>query len=327
MMGMFAHAADADTLNSRASTPTVAYTVTPQNAMDPIEQNASFFRSIKSSFSGSLSSLSSLWPLSYDADSQSSLNSSANNPEGTTPITKKVHTINRLLGAEQGKALIPDIDTKDNRDYLKQNPEVYPAILTAFGAYGDQEAQPVNDNLRKLGFVREILEENLMLYMNADTKKAWFAISGTDSLGDMFTSMGIVGNMTSSEIHDAMTIFIGHCCIPQWMSDHWLAQYASYAWGSLSSYFEFNMHKLTSLAYIMFGYSVLPRDFGTYALQLQGMIACSTIATGVVFYYNVLPILMKKWRYQGQIRHLLARIRTRRKELEDMGYEIMLSGH
>lgn len=269
----------------------------------------------------------------------SSLSNLLSQGESPTKEHRSHEDLDILLGGYFLKKLFPHELPKDLQEFVLQHPDILTAVAVSAYAYLDNglhtknpdrpNEKTVHDYIKSLGFEIEKLEDDLILLTRTTTdgiKQAWFSVTGTDSVSDAITNIGIGTHMHASDYHNFITSVWADHVAPKLYSEN---SYCASAFNYMSS-LPLNLYHMANMAYLtlsMYGFSKTDHTKDLYTTYF-GMVCSAGFVMSAILYSNIIPHALYKLRYKPHTNRLLARIRTRRKELEKEGYtDFFITGH
>ena len=275
-------------------------------------------------------------PLKKTASSVSNLFVLTQSP---TKLHRSHEELDGMLGGDFLQKLFSHTVPKDLEDFVLKHPDILTAVAVSAYAYLDDSlhheipekphAKTVHGYIESLGFEIEKLEDDLILLTRTTAdgiKQAWFSVTGTDSISDAITNIGIGTHMHARDYHDFMTSVWSDHVAPTLYSEN---SYCASALKYMSS-LPLNLYHMVNMAYLtlsMHGFSKMNKTQDLYATYF-GMLCSAGFMMSAVLYWNLVPHALYKLRYKPHTNRLLARIRTRRKELEEKGYtDFFVTGH
>ena len=247
--------------------------------------------------------------------------------------------LDRLLGGKFLQKLFPHALPSDLQDFVLQHPDILTAVAVSAYAYLDDDLhkknpdrpneKTVHDYINSLGFSMEKLEDDLIVLTRTTAdgiKQAWFSVTGTDSISDAITNIGIGAHMHARDYHDFMASVWSDHIAPKFYSEH---GYCASALNYVSK-IQMNLYHMLNMAYFTFfihGFSIISFTEELYTTY-SGILYSASLFMSAVLYWNMIPHALYKTRYKPHVNRLLARVRTRRKELGDAGYtDFFVTGH
>lgn len=235
-------------------------------------------------------------------------------------------------GGDLLKELLKQLLPQDLQNFILHHPDILTAIAASASAYKDtrsEEAHPVNIYLNSLGFVIEVLSDNLVLLKRTTAegvKQAWFSVTGTDSISDAITNIGIGVHMHARDYHNFITSVWSDHVAPKLYSEN---SYCASTFNYISE-LPLNLYHMVNIAFFtasMYGFSKTERIQNLYDTYF-GMLCSAGFMMSAAIYWNMTPHALYALRYKPHTNRLLARIRRRRKELEAEGYtDFFVTGH
>lgn len=273
---------------------------------------------------------------------QSATSSLANlmTPQKSPPKGYRTHEdLDRLLGGKFLQKLFPHALPTDLQDFVLQHPDILTAVAVSAYAYLDDDLhkknpdrpdeKTVHDYISCLGFSMEKLEDDLIVLTRTTAdgiKQAWFSVTGTNSISDAITNIGIGAHMHARDYHDFMASLWSDHIAPKFYSEH---GYCASALNYVSK-IQMNLYHMLNLAYFTFfmhGFSTMSFTEELYTTY-SGIFYSASLFMSAVLYFNLVPHALYKMRYKPQTNRLLARIRRRRNELADDGFtDFFVTGH